>query len=96
MATTLFSTTTRLSFVALMLIGFLAGRAAAQPAAAKESAIFKQDVGRWGATMKVYSAKGAEPTVGTATETCEMIGDLWLVTRFESELGGQKFVGLGT
>lgn len=96
MATTLFSTTTRLSFVALMLIGLLAGRATAQPAAAKESAIFKQDVGRWDATMKVYPAKGAEPTVGTATETCEMIGDLWLVTRFESELGGQKFVGLGT
>ena len=81
----------------LMLNGAVKGQdQPAMPGPSKEHEIFKGDVGTWNATMKVFATEGAEPTVGTATETNEMIGDLWLVNRFESELFGSKFVGLGT
>jgi hypothetical protein len=91
-----FAALVRLSLVAVALVAPMTGSAWSQQGPAAEHVIFKADVGTWDATMKVFAAEGAEPTVGKATETNEMIGDLWLVSRFESELFGSKFMGLGT
>jgi hypothetical protein len=82
--------------VVMAVVALTTTGAQGQPGPTAEHKIFKSDVGTWDATMKVFEAEGAEPTVAKATETNEMIGDLWLVSRFESELAGLKFVGLGT
>jgi hypothetical protein len=81
----------------LLSIAWLGGIAAAQPPGpTKEHEIFKNDVGTWDATMKLFTAPGAEPTVSKATETNELVGGMWLVTRFEGELMGMPFTGVGT
>jgi len=68
---------------------------AQQPGPTKEHEIFKQDVGKWDATMKLYHTPDAEPTISKATETNELIGGMWLVNRFEGELMGMPFSGIG-
>jgi hypothetical protein len=74
----------------------LGGTAAAQaPSPTKEHEIFKGDVGTWDATMKLFAAPGAEPTVSKAVETNELVGGMWLVSRFEGELMGMPFTGFG-
>jgi hypothetical protein len=85
------------SAVALMTAANWAARADAQmPGPTKEHEIFKEDVGTWDATMKLFATPGAEPTVSKATETNELIGGMWLVSRFEGQLMGMPFTGVGT
>jgi hypothetical protein len=84
------------TLILTLMFACCAGIAAAQvPGPTKEHEIFKADVGTWDATMKLFHAPGAEPTVSKATETNELIGGMWLVSRFESELMGMPFTGVG-
>ena len=83
-------------FSAVALVGFIAQPAAAQPPGpTQEHEIFKHDVGTWDATMKLFHAPGEEPTVSKATETGELVGGMWLVTRFEGQMMGMPFTGIG-
>ncbi len=84
-----------------MLLGLasfaLAATVSAQPpTATKEHEVFKMDVGVWDAQMKIWPV-GPDGEVLTAkcVETNRMLGDLWLVSDFEGEIAGGKFVGHG-
>jgi hypothetical protein len=43
----------------------------------------------------LFHTPDAEPTISKATETNELIGGMWLVSRFEGQLLGMPFTGLG-
>ena len=45
--------------------------------------------------MKLFHTPDAEPTVSKATETNELIGGMWLVSRFEGQMMGMPFTGVG-
>lgn len=61
------------------------------------TAVLKQDVGAWDATVKVWTSPSAEPTTSHGKETDELLpGGLWLVSRFEGEAAGVKYTGVGT
>jgi len=66
------------------------------PGPSPEHEILKMDVGTWDATTKVWPAPGAEPMTGKGTETNKMLeGNMWLMSRFESDFGGMPYVGMG-
>lgn len=58
--------------------------------------VLKGTVGQWKADIKMW-AEGPDrpPMTSTGTETNEMLGENWLVSKFESEFGGQPFSGMG-
>ena len=63
---------------------------------AKEHGILKKELGTWKATVKSYMGPTGmydEPQVSTGTETNEMIGEFWLVSRFKGDFGGMPFTG---
>jgi uncharacterized protein DUF1579 len=84
------------SLLSLLMLLLTHVTATAQPGPSKEHEIFKNDVGTWDATMKLFGVPGAEPTVSKCTETNELVGGMWLVSRFEGELMGMPFTGIGT
>ncbi len=51
------------------------------------------EVGVWDADVTVWMAPDAEPEKSKAVETNEMLGKMWLMSRFEGEFGGEKFLG---
>lgn len=58
--------------------------------------ILEKDVGTWDATVKVWPMAGAEPLESKGTEKNELLpGGMWLITRFEGEVIGMPFVGVG-
>jgi hypothetical protein len=66
------------------------------PTASQEHEILKKELGTWEATVKSYvgpTGLNDEPQVSTGKETNEMIGEFWLVSRFEGNFGGMPFVG---
>jgi len=69
----------------------------AMPGPTKEHEILKKAVGTWDATSKMWSQPGAEPTVSKGTEKNELLaGGMWLVSRFEGDMDGMPFTGMGT
>jgi hypothetical protein len=67
-----------------------------EPEVTKEHKILKRDVGVWEAEMKMWSGgPDSEPMVAKGMERNRMLGEIWLITSFEGELGGQKFIGHG-
>ena len=67
------------------------------PGPTREHEILKKDVGTWDATSKLWSQPGGEPTVSKGTEKNELLaGGMWLVSRFESDMDGMPYVGMGT
>ena len=57
----------------------------------------KNDVGTWDATLKIWPQPNAKPLESKAVEKNELLpGGQWLVSRFEGNFGGMKFVGVGT
>jgi hypothetical protein len=58
--------------------------------------LLQQDVGTWDATMKLWESPGAEPMESKATEKNELLGGMWLVSRFEGKIGDMPFTGIGT
>ena len=86
----------------LCLAWFLETPAMAQepPPAPKplpEHKILAADVGAWDATIKAYmQGPDAEPAVSKGSEINEVLpGGLWVLSRFEGDFGGVKFVGRG-
>lgn len=69
---------------------------AAMPPAPKpgpEHEVLKQDEGVWDATVEMTGMPGVPPSKGV--ETNKMVGGLWLVTDFKSEMMNQPFQGHG-
>ena len=60
-----------------------------------EHEVLKQDVGTWDATVEMFEP-GKPPAVSKGTETASLLGGLWLVSEFKSQLLGQPFEGRGT
>jgi hypothetical protein len=57
-----------------------------------EHEILKKSVGTWDATVEEM-APGAPPKTSKGTETAKLVGGLWLVSDFKSEMMGQPFEG---
>lgn len=74
----------------------LAHTATAQqfPQPTEEHAQMAREAGTWDAEVTMWMAPGAPPTKSTGTETNEMFGDFFLVSRFEMEFAGQPFKGI--
>jgi hypothetical protein len=69
---------------------------APMPKPGPEHEFLKKDVGTWDAKVEMYTSPGAAPTVSEGTETISMVGPFWQVARFESQMMGEPFHGLGT
>ena len=82
----------------MMLIGFAlvscSGQAFGQTGPSEEHKILKEDVGAWDCEMKMWmGGPGSEPMVVKGTEENKMMGDLWIVSTFKADFGGQPFEG---
>ena len=68
------------------------------PQPSEQHRLLQKDVGTWDAEVTVFSPiDGAPPMISKAVEKCEMLpGGMWLISRFEGEMIGEKYVGLGT
>ena len=63
----------------------------------QEHELLKKDVGTWDAIVTVSPSEGAEAMESKGTETNELLtGGMWLVSRFEGEVAGMPFTGVGT
>jgi hypothetical protein len=62
------------------------------PKPGPEHEVLKNDVGTWDATVEMM---GLAPSVSKGVETSTMVGGLWLVTDFKSEMMNQPFQGHG-
>ena len=63
----------------------------------KQHEVLKKDVGTWDAVVKVWPMEGAKPMESKGVEKNEMLkGGLWLTTRFEGEVIGTPFIGIGS
>ena len=82
-----------LTIVALFL--FSAGSAWAQPGPTPEHKILQKDVGTWDAIVKVWPQPGAEPMESRGTETNELLGGMWIVSKFEGKMDDMPFSGTG-
>ena len=85
---------TTLALVALFAAH--ATSASAQSMQTDEHKILEQEVGAWDAACKFWPMPNAEPMEFKGSETNEMLGGLWLVSRFEGTLGDMPFIGRGT
>jgi hypothetical protein len=65
------------------------------PQPGPEHEVLKSDAGVWDATVEVFPGPGAPAMVSKGVETNAMMGSLWLVTDFKSEMMGQPFQGHG-
>ena len=65
------------------------------PTPGPEHEMLKKDVGTWDATVEMFMAPGAPPSVSKGTETVTMLGGFWQLTEFKSEMMGQPFEGRG-
>jgi hypothetical protein len=59
----------------------------------KEHEAMAEDVGKWDADVSMWMSPDAEPMKSKAVETNEMMGKLWLISKFEGDFGGEKFEG---
>jgi hypothetical protein len=66
------------------------------PQPGPEHEMLKKDVGTWDATVEFFMAPGAPPAVSKGVETNRLLGGLWFVSEFKSEMMGQPFEGVGT
>jgi hypothetical protein len=67
------------------------------PQVSEEHKFLHKDVGTWDATMKMFPAEGAEPIESKGSETNELFdGGMWLVSRFQGDILGMPFTGMGT
>ncbi len=65
------------------------------PQPTKQHEQLKREVGVWDSTSRVWMAPGTEPLTSQGVETCVMCGPFWLLSTYEGEFGGEKFVGKG-
>jgi uncharacterized protein DUF1579 len=83
--------------LALVALAPLLARAQGQgPKPGPEHALLAKDEGTWDATVEMmFGPPGSPATTTKGTETNRMLGGFWLVSEFESEMGGQPFRGHG-
>ena len=62
-----------------------------------EHKVLAEDEGTWDATIKTYAGgPDAEPAVSKGSEVNEVLpGGLWVLSKFEGDFGGMKFLGRG-
>ena len=65
------------------------------PQPGPEHEMLKKDVGTWDATVEMFMAPGAPPSVSKGTEIVTMVGGFWQVSEFKAEMMGQPFEGRG-
>jgi Protein of unknown function (DUF1579) len=67
------------------------------PKPTAEHKVLAADEGTWDATVKSFFAgPQEEPMVSKGTETNRLLtGGLWIVSKFEGDIGGMKFEGSG-
>ena len=65
-----------------------------QPTA--EHKLLAEHAGTWKVHCKFYMEPGQPPMESEATETVEMVGPFWTVSKFESSMMGAPFVGRAT
>jgi uncharacterized protein affecting Mg2+/Co2+ transport len=82
---------------ALAAFALAAGTARAQEPTKRgpEYDVLKSQVGTWDATVEMSAMPGQAPSVSKGVETNTMIGGLWLITDFKSEMAGEAFQGHG-
>ena len=88
--------TTRKNMMRLAVGIWLLGGLTVQAQDADQSAWLKHNVGKWKAELKMWpQGEEGEPIVFEAIETNEMLGENWIIAKFEGEFGGQAFQGHG-
>jgi hypothetical protein len=65
-----------------------------QPTAEHQS--LKEHAGNWTVACKFYMDPGQPPMECEATETIEMVGDFWTLSRYEADMMGMPFIGRAT
>jgi hypothetical protein len=90
------------SLLVTLVLSGCATLAAAQPEGmppvpkpGPEHDILKADVGVWDAVVEMFMAPGQPPTVSKGVETNTLLGGMWLVNEFTSEMMGMPFQGHG-
>lgn len=89
-------------FVTCLVVVAFGLVAATQPVAAQDAAAkkmspaeaIKKSVGVWDATMHMGGEAGGGGEA-TGVETAELLGDLWVLSKFEMDFGGMPFQGHG-
>ena len=83
----------------LPLAAVLSSTAVAEAQVAQVSSqhkVLEAEVGTWDAQVSMFIPGVAEPMTSKGVEVNESFGDgLWLISRFEMEIGGQEFIGRG-
>jgi nucleoside-specific outer membrane channel protein Tsx len=51
------------------------------------------EVGTWDAEVSMWMSPDAEPMKSKAIEKNDLLGKMWLMSQFEGEFGGEKFMG---
>lgn len=87
--------TTCLQFVSLALALTISSLATAQSRPTAEHRAIAGDVGVWNAESKFWMEAESDPLVSKAVETNSLVGELWIVSQYKSELGGIPFEGRG-
>ena len=81
---------------AVAAFGFAVGASAQEPSSSPHHDVLKKDLGQWDAEMLMWmEGPKSEPLKTTGSESNEMIGGLWVVSRFQAEIFGQEFTGQG-
>lgn len=83
------------ALAALALAAAGTARAQEPPKPGPEHELLKSEVGTWDASVEMAMAPGQAPSVSKGVETNTMLGGMWLLTDFKSEMGGQAFEGHG-
>jgi hypothetical protein len=80
---------------ALVLLAAVPTMAAAQGflTPTKQHEALAEDVGTWEGDVTMWPAAGAEPMKSKGVETNEMLGKMWLMSKYEGDMGGEKFAG---
>jgi Protein of unknown function (DUF1579) len=79
-----------------MLMTFATSTASAQGMQTQEHNILQQEVGTWDAAGKMWAPGESEPMEFSGSETNEMLGGLWLISKFDGKMGDISFTGRGT
>jgi hypothetical protein len=83
-------------FALATLVLQFSSAASAQSLQTDEHKILQKEVGTWDAACKVWPMPGAELMEFSGSETNELLGGLWLISKFEGKLGEMPYTGRGT
>lgn len=81
------------SVLAILVRGEVAALAQLPGQASAEHKQMEYEVGTWDGESKMWMAPGTEPMVSKGVEVNKMLGQMWLISEYESEMMGTTFVG---